>query len=378
MEQRHYRVLHIFSGYGGGISSLIINLIENKTDDFDFDVMAFSYKNGEKFIERLEKVGSNVFEMPRPRVDGYKSFKNYVEKVMTENQYDAVHCHITGWSMLPFYRMAKKAGIRNYFLHAHTTTYDRKLDRLYLVSGFNRFINYKCASAFFTCSDLAANYIYGNYQRHRSTYLIPNGIEKEKFVEEITKQQREQYKNEFGIKENETILLHVGRFSPAKNHDFILELIDALKRRGDEVKLLFVGDGELLEDVKGKTNSRGLQDKILFLGRRLDISSVMQFSDIMILPSLYEGLPTVAVECQATGTPMLLADHITRQCDMGIGLLDFLPIDTINLWLKAYDERKGKIDRNLALAAVEEHGFTSKMAGQEYCKRLKELIDRMG
>lgn len=377
MEKHRYRVLHIFSGYGGGISSLILNLIENMEDDFESDVMSFSFKNGEEFIEKLGKSGSNIFEMPRPRVDGYSTFKSYIVRVMADNHYDAVHCHIAGWSMLPFYRAAKRAGIKNFFLHAHTTTYDRKIDRLFPVSELNRYVNYKCASVFFTCSDLAADYIYGKYQQYRPTYLIPNGIEKDKFIEEITKQRRDQYKKEFGIEQNETILLHVGRFTNAKNHDFILRFISELKNRGNRIKLLFVGDGELLDDVKRRTIGRDLQDDVLFLGRRLDISNIIQLCDIMILPSLYEGLPTVAVECQATGTPMLLANHITRQCDMGIGLLEFLPIDTIDPWIKAFDKRKGKIDHNLALVAVEKNGFTSKVVGQKYCERLRELIDRM-
>lgn len=373
MEQRHYRVLHIFSGYGGGISSLIINLIENKTDDFDFDVMAFSYKNGEKFIERLEKVGSNVFEMPRPRVDGYKSFKSYVEKVMTENQYDAVHCHITGWSMLPFYRMAKKAGIRNYFLHAHTTTYDRKLDRLYLVSGFNRFINYKCASAFFTCSDLAANYIYGKYQQIRPTTLIPNGIAKELFSVEISDSDRQKYFREFGIDVEDVIILHVGRFNTQKNHDFILDIADALEAKGYPYKMLLVGEGDRKEDIQGKCKSKGINN-VMFLGRRSDISLLMQLCDLMILPSFYEGLPTVAIECQAVGTPMLLSTEITRQCDMNMGLLKFLPIDMPDKWVQNIEDTCEHIPLEKALTIIDNNGFTAQQAGIRYCQALKKYI----
>ncbi len=63
----NFKILHIFSGYGGGISSLLMNLIENKTNDFSFDVLAFSYSGGESFINLVRKQGGKIFEMPRPR-----------------------------------------------------------------------------------------------------------------------------------------------------------------------------------------------------------------------------------------------------------------------------------------------------------------------
>ena len=373
MQHTHYKVLHI--GFGGGISSLISNLIENKTEDFDFDVMVFSVENGEHLVERLKKAGSNVFVMPRPRIDGYKSFSNYVAKVMADNHYDAVHCHITGWRVLSFRKLAKKAGIQKFFLHAHATQYETKFDRSFPILAISRFINYKCASAFFTCSDLAANYMFGKYQKRRMTFLIRNGIDKDEYAEEISNQQRETYRREFAVKPNETVLLHVGRFMPQKNHDFILEFVHALKMRGEKVKLLLLGNGALLDQMKKKCKSMDLQSDVLFLGWRLDVPSIMQFCDLMILPSRYEGLPTVAIECQATGTPMLLADCITRQSDMGIGLLTFLPNDKTELWVKAFNERKGKIDHKVALSALEERGFTSETAGRNYCEMLKELIE---
>lgn len=375
MDVRKYKVLHIFSGYGGGISSLLVNLIENKSDDFDFDVMAFSLNNGEQFIERLAKVGCQAYEMPRPRIDGYKAFNTYVKRIMSSKQYDAVHCHITGWSMLPFYIMARRAGIKSFFLHAHTTKYDRKLDRMFPVNQLNKLINYKCSNGFFTCSDLAADYIYGSYTRRRKPILIPNGITEEKFLDEITDEQRERYRKLLGITTNETVLLHVGRFSPAKNHDFMLKFANSLKKQGLQFKLLLVGDGELLETVKNECSCLNLNDLVLFLGRRMDISYLMQFCDLMILPSIYEGLPTVAVECQAAGTPMLLASHITKQCDMGLGLLEFLPLESMGKWIIAFTARKGKADRNNALKVIEEKGFTASIAGREYCNALKGLID---
>ena len=182
MKKDNFRVLHIFSGYGGGISSLILNLIENKTDNFAFDIMAFSFANGELFIQRLEKMGTHCLTMPRPRIDGYSKFKNYVNDVMKKGQYDAVHCHIAGWSAFPFYKLARKNGVKSFIIHAHTTTYDRRLDRIKLLNLIDKYLNYKMATEYMTCSDMAADYIFGaNYLQKKKCTLIPNGIKEELF-----------------------------------------------------------------------------------------------------------------------------------------------------------------------------------------------------
>ena len=162
-----YRVLHIFSGFGGGISSLILNLIENKSEDFLFDTLAFSYKGGEDFVEKLKKSGSQCYTMPRPRMDGYINFVKYVSDIFSKNKYDAIHCHISGFRTIPFKKIAKANGINIFIIHAHSARYDSKIDRILHV--INKQINYNVATDYFTCSDLASKYIFGkNYLKSKN------------------------------------------------------------------------------------------------------------------------------------------------------------------------------------------------------------------
>ena len=79
IEKKQYKVLHIFSGFGGGISSLIVNLLENKSQNLSFDILAFSYDKGEQFLARIEKTGTQSFLMPRIRERGYKHFKKFLK-----------------------------------------------------------------------------------------------------------------------------------------------------------------------------------------------------------------------------------------------------------------------------------------------------------
>lgn len=378
-DKKCYHVLHIFSSYGGGISSLVLNLIENKREDFRFDIMAFSYKNGDAFLERVRRMGGGVYQMPRPRIDGYDKFMSFIDGTLAQNRYDAVHCHITGWHAKPFMDLAKKHGIKSFILHAHTTRYDSRIDRIPGVQIYNKHLDYQCSAAFLTCSDMAADYIYGKgYLKKRPAHLIPNGVDEERFLDTLSDGQRRDYQKEFQIPDGAFVIGHVGRFSHQKNHSFVIDIAKALKNKGVPFVLLLVGSGELTDLVKEKAEREGLTENVRFVGRRADIPCLMQYVDCMILPSFYEGLPTVAVECQAAGTRMILSDPITKQCDMGLGLLEFLPLGDAALWADAIERTspRGHLDNLRCIQRIRSLGFTSKEAGRRYCEILKGIIGK--
>lgn len=378
-DKKCYHVLHIFSSYGGGISSLVLNLIENKTEDFRFDIMAFSYKNGDAFVERVRRMGGKLHQMPRPRIDGYGSFMSFIDETLSQNKYDAVHCHITGWHAKPFMDLAKKHGIKSFVLHAHTTRYDSWIDRIPGVQIYNKYLDHKRSVAFLTCSDLAAGYIYGKrYLKKRPAHLIPNGVDEDRFTDRLGEERRLAYQKEFRIPDGAFVIGHVGRFSYAKNHSFAIDIAKELKNRGVPFVLILVGSGEKLDAVKEKAEREDLLDEIRFVGRRSDIPALMQYFDCMILPSFYEGLPTVAVECQAAGTRMILSDPITKQCDMGLGLLEFLPLGEATVWADALERTlmRGHLDNIECLQRIRSLGFTSKEVGRRYCDTLRDIIEK--
>ena len=64
-----------------------------------------------------------------------------------------------------------------------------------------------------------------------------------------------------------------------------------------------VGTGELEEDIKQEIKALGISDKVIFTGIRKDIPQLLSAMDVMVFPSLYEGMPNVIIEAQATGLP---------------------------------------------------------------------------
>lgn len=371
------KVLHIFSGYGGGISSLILNLVDNSYQQIDYTLLCFSYEGGESFVKHLISIGVECKTMPRLRYDGPFRLIAYIYRVMKEGKFDAVHCHIDGKSLLIFGLLAKLNGIRSFIVHAHKTKYEKPFDNSKIGHWINKKFNYLLATNYMSCSNMAASFIFGDeYLKKRTTIHIPNGIDTDKFSTVIwNKQSLSNIREEFSFSQNDIILLNVGRLTMAKNHIFMIDLIKKLSNQNSHFKLLLVGAGELQEQIESYIRSCGITNNVILAGRRQDIPQIMSSANLFLLPSLSEGLPTVAVEVQAVGTPIILADTITRQCDMGLGLATFIPLE-IDAWVdkilaSANQQHK---DATECIDQIKRNGYTSASAGKFYADSIHQII----
>ena len=98
----------------------------------------------------------------------------------------------------------------------------------------------------------------------------------------------------------------IGRLVPQKGHRYFLlalkELLTQIK-----TKSLIVGSGPLESKLKELTKSLGLGNSVIFTGFRQDITNILQETDILVMPSLREGLPMILLEAMATGVPVIAA-----------------------------------------------------------------------
>lgn len=86
-----------------------------------------------------------------------------------------------------------------------------------------------------------------------------------------------------------------------KGHKFLIEAAAQICRRHPQVRLVFVGDGEIRPRLEAQARSVGVSSSVIFLGRRRDIAEVLAASDGAIHPSLHEGLPNAVLEYLAAG-----------------------------------------------------------------------------
>lgn len=107
---------------------------------------------------------------------------------------------------------------------------------------------------------------------------------------------------------DEPTLLTMARLDDQKGHRHLIDALAILAPRRPNLVTLLAGDGPLEQSLRAQCAALGLTDRIRFLGYRRDVAELLEAADIIVLPSLYEGLPLAAIEALAAGRPMVATE----------------------------------------------------------------------
>ncbi len=121
---------------------------------------------------------------------------------------------------------------------------------------------------------------------------------------------------------------HNGRRMTHKNPAFALEIAKECIRRDDQIKLLMIGSGEeKRKEFEAQVRGWGVSENVRFAGTRSDVPHLMSGSDLLLFPSLAEGLGMVVVEAQAAGLSVLASDTTPRESVVASQLVHFMSLD---------------------------------------------------
>jgi glycosyltransferase involved in cell wall biosynthesis len=110
---------------------------------------------------------------------------------------------------------------------------------------------------------------------------------------------------EFGWPADASLVLFAGRLMPQKGVSDLLYALDLLQHVRPNVRTLIVGAGPLRQDLESLAHSFALDERVRFLGHREDVPRLLAASDMLVLPSLYEGLPNVVLEAMRFAKPVI-------------------------------------------------------------------------
>lgn len=322
------RVLHVVVNMNrGGAETLIMNLyrnIDRKKIQFDF----LTSKPG-VFDSEIIAMGGEIHQIPYITEVGHRGYLHELDKFLDQSSYKIIHTHMDKMSGFVL-RSAKKANIPIRIAHSHNTRSEggvvAKMYKWY--AGSNIKPN---ATHLYACSEAAAHWLYGNGMRN--SFILKNGIVTDKF--QYTAEIRKQIRTKLQINEETLVLGHVGRFSHQKNHLFLLDVFAKVNKELPNSVLLLAGDGSLKEKIIERIKDLNLENCVKLLGVREDIDVLLQAFDLFVFPSLHEGLPVTLIEAQGAGLPCLISSAVTKEVDMGIGLVEFRPIRDTTLWQKS-------------------------------------------
>lgn len=158
----------------------------------------------------------------------------------------------------------------------------------------------------------AAEWLFGRRKvKKGKVAILKNGLDLKEYY--YSEELCTKVKQELGYGKDDFVVGHVGRFNQQKNHLFLIDTFAAIYKKYPKAKLMLLGKGETMPEVKKRVEDYGLTDCVAFMGVRSDVSRCLHAMDVFVFPSLYEGLPNVIVEAQATGVPCMLSDTISKE-----------------------------------------------------------------
>lgn len=300
------KVLHYIYGLNiGGAESFLLNFLSSvHTVDctFDFCIQSNTIKNKDLEKAIIRQHGHIHFIAPynkRPLKN-----KNDFKRLVQECHYDVVHFHLNSLLNLFPIVICVKEGIK-VIVHSHNSKSNGGLlgNALHRINK-NRIR--KLDIGRLSCGVEAGEWFFGD----EKYCIINNGIisEKFKYNNHIRKIIRELYK----IPSECTVIGHVGRFSEQKNHKFIVDVFYEYHINNKNSFLMLIGDGERKDDILERVKKKGLDKSVIFCGNVDNANECLASMDVMLFPSLYEGLPFTLIEAQAAGVPILASDVISK------------------------------------------------------------------
>jgi glycosyltransferase EpsF len=371
MNDKH-KVLQILGGVGfGGAETFIMNQFRNLNNEYLFDfAVQVKYDCSVSYENDINSLGGKIFYLGLFRQSPYRFYKSIIEVIKSNGPYDAIHIHINEQCGVAAYA-AKKAGIKRIICHAHSSNYGQNNILIKSVMLWaNKMLVNRVATNLLACSQEAGEMFFGKTPR-RVLSIVKNPI----FVSKYECKKNSQIRDELGV-DNELILIHIGRFIEVKNHEFIIQIAKKLKDDNIQFKMILVGNGKMQLSIRNLINYSSLSGNVVLLGERSDIPDLLGISDLLLLPSKYEGLPTVVLEAQATGIPSIVSSNVSNICDLGLGLVSFLPIDDPEIWSTHIVALRGKRinDRKQISEAFLNNGISIDTVSGELVKIYTEKI----
>ena len=369
MEEKIYKnILHIVGGMDvGGTETMLMNLYRKINNEVGFHFISYCEKDA-YYDDEIRRLGGKVIKLQSPdKVGQIQSIIN-LYRLLKSEKYDIVHAH-TLFNCGSVMLAAKLAGVKIRISHAHTNLElgASRIKKIYFYI-MRKLIKY-FSTDFLACSNSAGKYLFGDSIVNNKKYkVLPNYVDYKKIIKcnDVTS-----IRLELGFNEEDIIVGHIGRFVDAKNHKFLIEVLNKIIKQDNHFKAVLVGDGPLKSNIQKQIDDLGISNNVKLLGLRKDIDVILNNCNLFIFPSIHEGLGLVLLEAQAAGLPCLVSEAIQPEANLGIGLLNQLDLDEgVERWSSEALKIINKKNRNKEYI---EKVFIEK--GLELSSIIKTLLD---
>lgn len=314
------RILHIIAAMNrGGAETFIMNVYRKiNREKIQFDFLT-NCDSGGAYDQEIHSLGGKIYNITSRRESILKNKNELVNFFEKHNEYKIVHQHSSSQSYNTPLLVAKKKGVPIRILHSHNSKIVGNSLHIY-IHKINRIIYNDLSTDLFACSDIAGKWMFGN----KTFSVINNGIETQKFA--YNYKRRTKIRNALGINKEQILFGNIGSLTTQKNHKFLIDIFNDIKKIKPDSKLLIVGDGNLKPIIVEKSKKLGILKDIIFTGIVDNPEDYLQAMDAFIFPSLFEGLPVTLIEAQTSGLKCFISNNITDQAILTANVIK-LPLE---------------------------------------------------
>ena len=276
-----------------GAERLLVDVLKYRSSDFDYIVLCLV--KGGLLEEELAEIGVPVMIFGKKRkFDLHLLFRLY--KWFRKERPSVVHTHLftaDSWARTAAI-MARVPGI---FCTTHSAN-DWK-PKVYII--IDRILA-RFSSRIIACSESIGTVLEKEHGiAGKRIVTISNGIDINRF-RNITPVD---LSSTFSIDDRVVKMLIIGRLQPVKGHLDLLPVLAKLKNEGLKFHLLIIGSGRLRDKIEGMVQELHLENCVTLAGFRKDVPGILASSDVVLMPSLWEGLPLSLLEAMVMGNAVV-------------------------------------------------------------------------
>lgn len=331
----------------GGKETYIVNMYK-ALDKTKYTFTFIAYDDVIAYEDFLKETGAKIIHIP-PRNDGVYAHIKALKKLFKSNKFDVVWSHKTTLSACELIILSKKYNVPIRMMHSHSSA-NMGGKFTFMMHMLNKQLVFRWANRYLACSEVAARWFYG---KHKAV-IMKNGIDlaKFKYDENIRKSIRKKYNLE-----NRFVIGHVGRFGIEKNHKKLISVVNEYRKFDDNVCLLLCGDGEERENIENQIKYLKMENNIMLLGVVSNVNEFLQAMDIIVMPSLFEGLPFALLEAQTAGLKCIVSDTVSSESNI-LKWNKFIPLDADDkIWAECIHKENMNYDRNIGYVTMKENKF---------------------